>query len=171
MDFISADLTMLNLAEFMREALIEAEMAGQAGDLPIGAVVAIEHEIISRGRACRQRFRASIRTPRSSWGHITPRRNTAHSRPANGLGQNPYSPGPSESVASRYRLFRVAHSSSTATRFPRNEARVWRHSMGRRKRTSLDSPPTGISCWSRESESPFPVSWGWKVGQTGRVKQ
>ena len=35
----------------MREALAEADAAGQAGELPIGAVLVLNGEIISRGRA------------------------------------------------------------------------------------------------------------------------
>jgi tRNA(adenine34) deaminase len=35
----------------MRAALAEAEAAGQAGELPIGAVVVVDGQIISRGRA------------------------------------------------------------------------------------------------------------------------
>ncbi len=34
----------------MREALVEAEAAGEAGQLPIGAVLVLEGEIVSRGR-------------------------------------------------------------------------------------------------------------------------
>ena len=50
-DFISPDIISLNLAEYMQEALVEAEKAGQSGELPIGAVIVIDGEIISRGRA------------------------------------------------------------------------------------------------------------------------
>ena len=34
----------------MREALVEAEAAGEAGQLPIGAVLVLDGEIVSRGR-------------------------------------------------------------------------------------------------------------------------
>ncbi|HEU6444179.1 MAG TPA: deaminase, partial [Gaiellaceae bacterium] len=34
----------------MREALAEAEAAGEAGQLPIGAVLVLDGEIVSRGR-------------------------------------------------------------------------------------------------------------------------
>ncbi len=34
----------------MREALAEAEAAGEAGQLPIGAVVVLDGEVVSRGR-------------------------------------------------------------------------------------------------------------------------
>src|SRR5918912_179610 len=40
----------------MREALREAELAGQAGELPIGAVVALDGAVVGRGRS-RQRER------------------------------------------------------------------------------------------------------------------
>lgn len=46
MDFIAPDIAHLNLAEFMQEALLEAELAGQCGELPIGAVIVIDGEII-----------------------------------------------------------------------------------------------------------------------------
>lgn len=49
--FISPDLKDLELEKFMREALAEADAAGQAGEFPIGAVVALDGEIIARGRA------------------------------------------------------------------------------------------------------------------------
>jgi tRNA(adenine34) deaminase len=42
----------------MREALAEAQAAGEAGEYPIGAVVAIDGEVISRGQS-RQRERRS----------------------------------------------------------------------------------------------------------------
>ncbi|HEY7708239.1 MAG TPA: nucleoside deaminase [Gaiellaceae bacterium] len=35
---------------FMREALAEAEAAGEAGQLPIGAVLVLDGEVVSRGR-------------------------------------------------------------------------------------------------------------------------
>jgi tRNA(adenine34) deaminase len=35
---------------FMREALVEAEAAGAAGQLPIGAVLVLDGEVVSRGR-------------------------------------------------------------------------------------------------------------------------
>jgi tRNA(adenine34) deaminase len=37
-------------ARFMREALAEAEAAGEAGQLPIGAVLVLDGEVVSRGR-------------------------------------------------------------------------------------------------------------------------
>ncbi len=41
----------LDLEAFMREALSEAELAGLAGELPIGAVIVIDGKVVSRGRA------------------------------------------------------------------------------------------------------------------------
>ena len=35
---------------FMREALVEAEVAGKGGQLPIGAVLALDGDVVSRGR-------------------------------------------------------------------------------------------------------------------------
>ena len=35
----------------MKQALDEAMLAGQAGEIPIGAVVVIDNQVISRGRA------------------------------------------------------------------------------------------------------------------------
>jgi tRNA(adenine34) deaminase len=45
----------------MGAALSEAELAGRAGELPIGAVVVIDGVIISRGRASHQRSRSQVR--------------------------------------------------------------------------------------------------------------
>jgi tRNA(adenine34) deaminase len=49
--FIALELEGLDLEKFMREALAQAEEAGQAGEVPIGAVLVLDGEIISRGRA------------------------------------------------------------------------------------------------------------------------
>ncbi len=45
------DFDALDHEQFMRAALAEAEAAGQAGELPIGAVIAHAGQVISRGRA------------------------------------------------------------------------------------------------------------------------
>jgi tRNA(adenine34) deaminase len=58
--FISADIEYLNLERFMREALMEAEAAGQAGELPIGAVLVLDGEIIARGRARHQESKSQL---------------------------------------------------------------------------------------------------------------
>ncbi len=61
MDFIAPELSQLHLDEFMREALREADLAGQEGEIPIGAVVMIDGEIIARGHARHQSLRSQIR--------------------------------------------------------------------------------------------------------------
>ncbi len=61
MDFLSPDIAHLNLAEHMREALAEAERAGQAGELPIGAVVVIDGQIIARGQARHTSSKSQLR--------------------------------------------------------------------------------------------------------------
>jgi len=61
MNYLSPDLEQLDLQLFMRAALAEAEMAGRAGELPIGAVVVIGGVIVSRGRASHQRSRSQLR--------------------------------------------------------------------------------------------------------------
>jgi len=45
---------LLNDEALMREALAEAELAGRAGDVPVGAVIAIGGAIIGRGHNRRQ---------------------------------------------------------------------------------------------------------------------
>ena len=44
----------------MREALLEAEAAGQAGELPIGAVLVLDGEIIARGQARHQASKSQL---------------------------------------------------------------------------------------------------------------
>ena len=61
MEFISPRLVDISLETFMREALQEAQSAGQAGELPIGAVLVISDEIVSRGRARHNEFKSQIR--------------------------------------------------------------------------------------------------------------
>ena len=58
---ISPELASLDLGHFMREALLEAAAAGRAGELPIGAVLVIDGEVVSRGRACHQQMKSQIR--------------------------------------------------------------------------------------------------------------
>jgi tRNA(adenine34) deaminase len=55
-DYLLPEIAALDLDAFMREAMQEAEQAGLAGELPIGAVLVIDGEIAARGRA---RHRAS----------------------------------------------------------------------------------------------------------------
>src|SRR5512143_1858264 len=58
---LSKELTGLDLEGFMREALIEARAAGEAGELPIGAVIVVDGKIIARGRARHKEYRNQIR--------------------------------------------------------------------------------------------------------------
>ena len=58
--FLSSELVNVDLESFMREALLEAEAAGQVGELPIGAVLVIDGEIISRGRACQGQMKSQL---------------------------------------------------------------------------------------------------------------
>ena len=44
----------------MREALAEAEAAGEAGEYPIGAVVALDGQVISRGRSRQRELRSQL---------------------------------------------------------------------------------------------------------------
>lgn len=44
----------------MGEALLEAEAAGQVGELPIGAVLVVDGEIISRGRAQHNEYKSQV---------------------------------------------------------------------------------------------------------------
>ena len=61
MGFISNEISHIDLAGFMQEALREARLAGQAGELPIGAVLVIDGEIIARGRASNKAMKNQIR--------------------------------------------------------------------------------------------------------------
>ncbi|HNQ95393.1 MAG TPA: nucleoside deaminase [Anaerolineales bacterium] len=49
--YISPEIEHIDLEKFMREALLEADEAGKAGEYPIGAVLVLDGEVISRGRA------------------------------------------------------------------------------------------------------------------------
>jgi tRNA(adenine34) deaminase len=59
-NFISPDLEHLDLEVFMREALAEADAAGQAGELPIGAVLVLDGEVVARGRARHHEYKSQI---------------------------------------------------------------------------------------------------------------
>jgi tRNA(adenine34) deaminase len=59
-DVIQAGYTRDQLESFMREALALAEEAGLAGEMPIGAVVVIDGEIVSHGRARHQARRSQL---------------------------------------------------------------------------------------------------------------
>jgi tRNA(adenine34) deaminase len=60
-DLLAPQIAALDLTQFMREALYEAEQAGLAGELPIGAVVVIGGQIVSRGRAQHQAKQSQLR--------------------------------------------------------------------------------------------------------------
>jgi tRNA(adenine34) deaminase len=47
---LAPELRTTDLAHFMREAIQEAHLAGRAGELPIGAVLVVRGQIVSRGR-------------------------------------------------------------------------------------------------------------------------
>jgi len=61
MNLLSSEIAGLDLAAFMRHALDEAEAAGRAGQLPIGAIVVIDGQIIARGRARHKELRNQLR--------------------------------------------------------------------------------------------------------------
>lgn len=61
MEFLAPDIAQVNLAELMREALAEAERAGQAGEVPIGGIVVIDGEVIARGRARHRGMKSQLR--------------------------------------------------------------------------------------------------------------
>jgi tRNA(adenine34) deaminase len=48
---MSFDFNSINHKQFMKDALYEAELAGLAGERPIGAVIVHNNQIIGRGRA------------------------------------------------------------------------------------------------------------------------
>ncbi len=54
------EIAELDLERFMREALVEAEAAGEAGEVPTGAVVVIDGEVVSRGRARHRQTRSQL---------------------------------------------------------------------------------------------------------------
>lgn len=51
MNFLDPEISEIDFEVFMKQALVEAELAGKAGEIPIGAVVVINDLVISRGRA------------------------------------------------------------------------------------------------------------------------
>lgn len=59
-NLLAPELAAIDLDQFMREALLEAEEAGKAGELPIGAVIVIDRQIIARGRARHQATRSQV---------------------------------------------------------------------------------------------------------------
>lgn len=55
--FLSPELDTLDLPAYMRQALLEAELAGLQGGLPIGAVLVMDGEIIARSHASHRKIR------------------------------------------------------------------------------------------------------------------
>ncbi len=58
---LAPELRTTDLAHFMREAIHEAHVAGQAGELPIGAVLVIRGRIASRGHNANRATRSQLR--------------------------------------------------------------------------------------------------------------
>ena len=58
---LSPELEGIDLAEFMRQALAEARAAGDAGEVPIGAVVVVDGRVVGRGRARHLEYKNQIR--------------------------------------------------------------------------------------------------------------
>jgi tRNA(adenine34) deaminase len=58
--FIAPELEGFDLEKFMREALAQADEAGLAGEIPIGAVLVLDGEIIARGRARHKEHKSQI---------------------------------------------------------------------------------------------------------------
>jgi tRNA(Arg) A34 adenosine deaminase TadA len=56
----SSPLDGLDLETFMHAAIAEAERAVEAGEVPIGAVLIVNGEIVSRGRARHLEFRSQL---------------------------------------------------------------------------------------------------------------
>ena len=57
---MSFDFDAMDHVYFMREALKEADLAGQAGERPIGAVIVHQGQVIGRGRAQHQARHSGI---------------------------------------------------------------------------------------------------------------
>ena len=60
LSYLSLELTGVDFRPWMRLALEEAELAGQAGELPIGAVIVIDGQVIARGRARHQERQSQV---------------------------------------------------------------------------------------------------------------
>ena len=59
-DLLGLQPKSIDLEKYMVEALKEAEEAGLAGELPIGAILVIDGEIVSRGQAHHQRRQSQL---------------------------------------------------------------------------------------------------------------
>jgi tRNA(Arg) A34 adenosine deaminase TadA len=60
MNFIAPEISDLNLEHFMNSALEEAKLAGRAGEIPIGAIVVIDNQVISSGRARHKEIKSQL---------------------------------------------------------------------------------------------------------------
>jgi len=67
---LAPELQTTDLAHFMREAINEVHLAGRAGELPIGAVVVVRGQIVSRGHNTNRADRSQLRHAEMSalWG-------------------------------------------------------------------------------------------------------
>ena len=61
LSYLSDELSGLELSPYMLAALEQAELAGQAGEIPIGSVIVMDGEIIARGRAQHKEYRSQVR--------------------------------------------------------------------------------------------------------------
>src|SRR5919202_4766636 len=57
---LPGELAGLDVMAYMRDALVEAEAAGRAGEVPIGAVLVVDGVVVSRGRARRRATRSQL---------------------------------------------------------------------------------------------------------------
>lgn len=61
MDYLSPNLRHIDLLPYMRAALVEADAAGQAGEVPIGAVLVVNGLIVARGRVQHRATHSDLR--------------------------------------------------------------------------------------------------------------
>jgi tRNA(adenine34) deaminase len=59
--FLAPGINLEELESLMREALAQAELSGKQGELPIGAVVVVQGQIVARGRAQHKHYHSDIR--------------------------------------------------------------------------------------------------------------
>ncbi len=61
MYFIAPEISGIDLNTYMLQALREADLAGQSGEIPIGAILVIDGEIVARGRARQRSLQSQLR--------------------------------------------------------------------------------------------------------------
>ncbi len=61
MNFLAPEIAHMDFTNFMRQAMREADASGREYDLPIGAVVVINGQIIARGRSARKHHQNQLR--------------------------------------------------------------------------------------------------------------